>query len=130
MISCKHPKRKYINSNGEGEISTWDLVDDTGAINLVAFNLDSYIMSNKLIEGQVIECLNVQVQVLRDYGITAGNTNGNSWTRRELHVAQDGAKIIPTSVICKWLKIKNIKVDWFNGSRTLVSMGNTRLSII
>ncbi|CAF1517716.1 unnamed protein product [Rotaria sp. Silwood1] len=92
MISCKHPKRKYINSNGEGEISTWDLVDDTGAINLVAFNLDSYIMSNKLVEGQ--------------------------------------AKIIPTSVICKWLKIKNIKVDWFNGSRTLVSMGNTRLSII
>ncbi|CAF1360754.1 unnamed protein product [Rotaria sp. Silwood1] len=188
MISCKHPKRKYINSNGEGEISTWDLVDDTGAINLVAFNLDSYIMSNKLIEGQSYEfdglsirtvdnmykklphayqlivnkttkvqeiimsfnyqltcnitslkeietlslnsIIDVQVQVLRDYGITAGNTNGNSWTRRELHVAQDGAKIIPTSVICKWLKIKNIKVDWFNGSRTLVSMGNTRLSII
>ena len=31
--------------------------------------------------------------VLRDYGITAGNTNGNSWVRREIHVAQDGAHI-------------------------------------
>ena len=53
MISCKHPKRTYNNSNGEGEISTWGLVDNTDAINLVAFNLDSYILSNKLIEGKV-----------------------------------------------------------------------------
>jgi hypothetical protein len=31
----------------------------------------------------------VHVKVLRDYGITVGNTNVNSWSRRELHVAQD-----------------------------------------
>ncbi|CAF1015151.1 unnamed protein product [Rotaria sordida] len=152
IVGCKHPKRTYSNSIGEDEISTWDLVDDTGAINLVAFNLDSYIMSNKLVEGQVsyefddlsirtvdklykklphayqlivnkatkvreiimsfnyqltyyvihlneIEILplnsitDVHMKVLRDYGITVGNTNGNLWTRRELHVAQDGAHI-------------------------------------
>ncbi|CAF4184501.1 unnamed protein product, partial [Rotaria magnacalcarata] len=37
------------------EISTWDLSDDTSAINLVGFNLDSYTMSNKLVEGKSYE---------------------------------------------------------------------------
>ncbi|CAF4032261.1 unnamed protein product [Rotaria magnacalcarata] len=180
------------------EISTWDLSDDTSAINLVAFNLDSYTMSNKLVEGKSYEfgylsirtvdnmykklsheyqllvnnatnvreismsynyemkynftdlneietlpfnsIIDVQVTVLRDYGITAGNTNGNSWMRRELHVGQNGvnikltlwneqAKVISTSVIQKSLKIKYVKIDYFNGLRTLVSMGNTRLTI-
>ena len=55
MVSCKHPKRTFSNLNGEGEIATFDLIDNTSAINLIAFNLDSYIMSNKLIEGQVIK---------------------------------------------------------------------------
>ncbi|CAF4283510.1 unnamed protein product [Rotaria magnacalcarata] len=84
--------------------------------------------------------IDVQVTVLRDYGITAGNTNGNSWMRRELHVGQNGvnikltlwneqAKVISTSVIQKSLKIKYVKIDYFNGLRTLVSMGNTRLTI-
>ncbi|CAF2146765.1 unnamed protein product [Rotaria magnacalcarata] len=195
---CKHPKRTYTNSNGVGEISTWDLSDDTSAINLVGFNLDSYTMSNKLVEGKSYEfgylsirtvdnmykklsheyqllvnnatnvreismsynyemkynftdlneietlpfnsIIDVQVTVLRDYGITAGNTNGNSWMRRELHVGQNGvnikltlwneqAKVISTSVIQKSLKIKYVKIDYFNGLRTLVSMGNTRLTI-
>ncbi|CAF2150945.1 unnamed protein product [Rotaria magnacalcarata] len=198
FISCKHPKRTYTNSNGVGEISTWDLSDDTSAINLVGFNLDSYTMSNKLVEGKSYEfgylsirtvdnmykklsheyqllvnnatnvreismsynyemkynftdlneietlpfnsIIDVQVTVLRDYGITAGNTNGNSWMRRELHVGQNGvnikltlwneqAKVISTSVIQKSLKIKYVKIDYFNGLRTLVSMGNTRLTI-
>ncbi|CAF2053861.1 unnamed protein product [Rotaria magnacalcarata] len=199
IVSCKHPKRTFSNLNGEGEISTFDLVDNTSAINLIAFNLDSYIMSNKLIEGQSYEfdglsirsvddlykklphefqlmvnktttvreitmsfnyeltynfinlnqietlpinsIIDVEVTVLRDYGITAGNTNGNSWVRREIHVAQDGvhikltlwneqAKTIPKSIIQKTLKIKNIKVDFFNGSRTLVTLANTRIAII
>ncbi|CAF4423265.1 unnamed protein product [Rotaria socialis] len=199
IVSCKHPKRTFSNLNGEGEISTFDLVDNTSAINLIAFNLDSYIMSNKLIEGQSYEfdglsirsvddlykklphefqlmvnktttvreitmsfnyeltynfinlnrietlplnsIIDVEVTVLRDYGITAGITNGNSWVRREIHAAQDGvhikltlwneqAKTIPKSIIQKTLKIKNIKVDFFNGSRTLVTMANTRIAII
>jgi len=54
IISFKHQKRTYNNANGTGEISTWDLVDDTGSINLVAFNLNSNLMSHKLIEGKVI----------------------------------------------------------------------------
>ncbi len=31
--------------------------------------------------------------MLRDYGTTVGTTNNNSWSRRELHVAQDGVHI-------------------------------------
>ncbi len=54
MITFKHPKRTYTNANGPGEISTWDLVDETGSINIIAFNLHSNSMSNKLIEGKVI----------------------------------------------------------------------------
>ena len=33
--------------------------------------------------------VDAHVKVLRDYGITIGNTNGHSWTRWELHVTQD-----------------------------------------
>lgn len=55
IITCKHPKRMYNNATGEGEIATWDLADDTDVINLVAFNLDSYLMSSKLVEGKVIK---------------------------------------------------------------------------
>ncbi|CAF4447365.1 unnamed protein product, partial [Adineta steineri] len=33
--------------------------------------------------------IDVNVKVLRDYGTTTGSTNGNSWTRREVHVSQD-----------------------------------------
>jgi hypothetical protein len=35
----------------------------------------------------------VHVKVLRDYGITVGNTTVNSWSRRELHVSQDEVQI-------------------------------------
>jgi hypothetical protein len=58
VVSCKHPKRTFMNANGLGEISTWDLVDDSGSINLVAFNLNSQMLSNKLIEGKVTIHLN------------------------------------------------------------------------
>jgi len=53
IINCKHPKRTYNNANGSGEISTWDLLDDSGSINLVAFNLNSNLMAHRLIEGRV-----------------------------------------------------------------------------
>ncbi|CAF4339308.1 unnamed protein product, partial [Rotaria magnacalcarata] len=150
-VICKQPTRTYTNANGLGEISTWDLADDTGSINLVAFNFNSKSMSDKLIEGKSFEftglsiktadsvyktlshpfqliatnrtnvqetlmlfkyelthnftnlneieylpinsTVDVQVGVLRDYGITTGSTNDNTWTRRELHVHQDGAHI-------------------------------------
>ena len=52
IISSKYPKRTYSNSNDKGEMSTWDLVD-TDAISLFAFNLDSYILPTKLVEGRV-----------------------------------------------------------------------------
>lgn len=56
-VICKQPTRMYTNANGLGEISTWDLADDTGSINLVAFNLNSKSMSDKLIDGKVIKFL-------------------------------------------------------------------------
>ncbi|CAF1397063.1 unnamed protein product [Rotaria sordida] len=37
--------------------------------------------------------INIQVQVLRDYGISTGTFNNCVWTRRDLHVAQDGIHI-------------------------------------
>ena len=37
--------------------------------------------------------LDVDVVVLRDYGTIVGATNNNSWTRRELHVAQESVHI-------------------------------------
>ncbi|CAF3685585.1 unnamed protein product, partial [Rotaria socialis] len=48
----------------------------------------------------------------------------------KLTLWNEQAKTIPKSIIQKTLKIKNIKVDFFNGSRTLVTMANTRIAII
>lgn len=53
IVSCKHRTRSYNNVTGEGEVTTWDLVDDVDAINLVAFNLESHLMCSKLFEGKV-----------------------------------------------------------------------------
>ncbi|CAF3603094.1 unnamed protein product [Rotaria sp. Silwood1] len=85
--------------------------------------------------------IDVHVKVLRDYGITVGNTNSNMLIRRELHVAQDDvhikltlwndqAKKISGTIINKYLKLKHVKVDWFNGTHTLISMPNTRVAIV
>ncbi len=49
-----YPKRSFINTHGSGEISNWDLSDETGSINLVAFNLNSHLMSDKLEQDKVI----------------------------------------------------------------------------
>ncbi|CAF4111426.1 unnamed protein product [Rotaria sordida] len=40
------------------------------------------------------------------------------------------AKKISGTIINKYLKLKHVKVDWFNGSRTLISMPNTRVAIV
>jgi hypothetical protein len=36
--------------------------------------------------------LDVQVRVLRDYGISTGVRNDTIWSRRDIHVDQDGVR--------------------------------------
>ncbi|CAF3798951.1 unnamed protein product [Rotaria sp. Silwood1] len=85
--------------------------------------------------------INVQVQVLRDYGVSTGTFNDCVWTRRDLHVVQDGihiklslwndqARLVTRNMAGLCLKLKNVKVSWFDGSRTLSTMANTQLLII
>lgn len=34
--------------------------------------------------------IDIRAVVLRDYGISTGFSNNNSWTRRELHIGHNG----------------------------------------
>lgn len=43
-----------MNTTGSGEISAWNLTDESGTISLIAFNLNSYMLSNKLEKDKVI----------------------------------------------------------------------------
>ncbi|CAF2142823.1 unnamed protein product, partial [Rotaria magnacalcarata] len=149
-ITCEYPKRTFLNTHGTGEISNWDLSDASGFITLVAFNLNSHTMSNKLKKNKAYEftnlnirlasdafktlphqfqllCTNgtnvkeidfpvdhqhlcykfvhlnqvntipmhsiidVQGRVLRDFGISTGERNDNIWSRRDIHIDQDGS---------------------------------------
>jgi hypothetical protein len=38
----------------------------------------------------------VKVQVLRDYGISTGFKNENMWSRRDIHIEEDGIHIRTT----------------------------------
>lgn len=53
FVTCIYPKRSFANGNGAGEISNWDLTDQSGSIRLVPFNLNSHIMANKLQKDHV-----------------------------------------------------------------------------
>jgi hypothetical protein len=53
FVTCIYPKRTFTNAHGAGEISNWDLTDQSGSITLVAFNLNSHIMADKLKKNQV-----------------------------------------------------------------------------
>ena len=52
-MSFEYPKRNFINDKGHGEISNWDLTDETGSITMVAFNVNSRLMSEKLTVNRV-----------------------------------------------------------------------------
>jgi hypothetical protein len=54
-ITCEYAKRTFLNTHGTGEISNWDLSDASGSITLVAFNLNSHMMTNKLRKDKVID---------------------------------------------------------------------------
>jgi hypothetical protein len=54
IINYEYQKRTYNNTHGSGEISSWDLIDDSGLITLIAFNLNAYILSSKLEQDKVI----------------------------------------------------------------------------
>jgi hypothetical protein len=43
-----------MNTHGSGEVSNWDLTDESGSITLAAFNLNSHIMTDKIKKDQVI----------------------------------------------------------------------------
>ncbi|CAF1442325.1 unnamed protein product [Rotaria sordida] len=135
-----HSLNHNINANISGNINNSINQNNNSNTNNI-INRDQ----NEETAEDIVEIINIQtnvhVKVLRDYGIAVGNTNSNMWSRRELHVAQDDvhikltlwndqAKKISGTIINKYLKLKNVKVDWFNGSRTLISMPNTRVAIV
>ncbi|CAF1274863.1 unnamed protein product [Rotaria sordida] len=135
-----HSLNHNINANISGNINNSINQNNNSNTNNI-INRDQ----NEETAEDIVEIINIQnnvhVKVLRDYGITVGNTNSNMWSRRELHVAQDDvhikltlwndqAKRISGTIINKYLKLKNVKIDWFNGSRTLISMPNTRVAIV
>ncbi|CAF1678640.1 unnamed protein product, partial [Rotaria magnacalcarata] len=183
-ITCEYPKRTFLNTHGTGEISNWDLSDASGFITLVAFNLNSHTMSNKLKKNKAYEftnlnirlasdafktlphqfqllCTNgtnvkeidfpvdhqhvcykfvhlnqvntipmhsiidVQGRVLRDFGISTGERNDNIWSRRDIHIDQDGshfsmtlwnsqARLVDRNMVGLNIKFKSVKVSWFD----------------
>jgi hypothetical protein len=46
----------------------------------------------KLMYDLSVLFLDVQVRVLRDYGISTGVRNDTIWSRRDIHVDQDGVR--------------------------------------
>ncbi|CAF4049771.1 unnamed protein product, partial [Rotaria sordida] len=200
FVTCIYPKRIFTNGHGTGEISNWDLTDQSGSITLVAFNLNSHIMTDKLKKNQAYEftnltiksavdiyktlphpfqltCTNgtrvreidspfvleqntynftplnqinslplnsiidVEVRVLRDFGISTGTKNETIWSRRDIHVDQDGshigmtlwneqARLVKKTMINHRIKFKNVKISWFDGTRFLVSLANTQMKVL
>ncbi|CAF4001841.1 unnamed protein product [Rotaria sordida] len=61
-VTCEYSKRTFMNTHGSGEVSNWDLTDQSGSITLVAFNLNSHLMSNKLEKDKVYEFTNLSVR--------------------------------------------------------------------
>ncbi|CAF1292374.1 unnamed protein product [Rotaria sordida] len=55
-----------MNMHGSGEISTWDLTDESGSITLVAFNLNSHLLSNKLKKDKMYEFVNLSIRPASD----------------------------------------------------------------
>ncbi|CAF4104176.1 unnamed protein product [Rotaria magnacalcarata] len=183
-VTSVYPKRNYTNSHSVGEISCWDLKDNSGSITLAAFNLNSHIMSDLLQMNQTYEfsnlsvrlasdsfktlahsyqlvCTNttvatqitstpydetptfnfvhliqipdlplnsiidVQANVVRDFGISTGVRNVSVWTRRYLHITQDGiqtgltlwndqARLIDHNMTGLQIKLKNVKISSFD----------------
>ena len=68
-------------------------------------NSFSVVVNQDYIDLNYCFILDVDVVVLRDYGTVVGATNNYSWTRRELHVAQEGVHIR--------LTLWNETVNWF-----------------
>ncbi|CAF0723688.1 unnamed protein product [Adineta steineri] len=113
VVTCEYPKRTFVNTHGTGEISNWDLTDLS----------------------------DVEGRVLRDFGISTGERNGNIWSRRDIHIDQDGshlsmtlwnsqARSIDRNMVGLNIKFKNVKVSWYDGARNLITMANSQFSIV
>ncbi|CAF1247877.1 unnamed protein product [Adineta steineri] len=65
-VTCEYPKKTFANTYGNGEVSNWDLTDQSGSITLVAFNVHSYIMTEKLKLNQAYEFKNLTIRASSD----------------------------------------------------------------
>ncbi|CAF4318218.1 unnamed protein product [Adineta steineri] len=85
--------------------------------------------------------IDVEGRVLRDFGISTGERNGNIWSRRDIHIDQDGthlsmtlwnsqARSVDRNMVGLNIKVKNVKVSWYDGARNLITMANSQLSIV
>ncbi|CAF3852303.1 unnamed protein product [Rotaria magnacalcarata] len=91
----------------------------------------SFTHLNQVNNIQLNTIIDVQVQVVRDFGISTGMKNENIWTRRDLHVSQVLiGSFFDRNMAGLKIKLNNVKVSWFDGSRVLISMGNTQLSVV
>ncbi|CAF4064459.1 unnamed protein product [Adineta steineri] len=83
----------------------------------------------------------VEGRVLRDFSISTGERNGNIWSRRDIHIDQDGthlsmtlwnsqARLIDRNMVGLNIKFKNVKVSWYDGARNLITMANSQFSIV
>lgn len=57
MVNFVYQRRKFTNAKGDGEIASWDLKDDTGRINMIAFNENAIMFSEKFEMNKVICCI-------------------------------------------------------------------------
>ncbi|CAF4221896.1 unnamed protein product [Rotaria magnacalcarata] len=64
-------------------------------------------------------------RVLRDFGISTGERNDNIWSRRDIHIDQDGshfsmtlwnsqARLVDRNMVGLNIKFKSVKVSWFD----------------
>ncbi|CAF1472498.1 unnamed protein product [Adineta steineri] len=66
VVTYEYPKRTFVNTHGTREISNWDLTDSSGSITLVAFNVNSCMMSTKLQKDQAYEFTNLNIRSASD----------------------------------------------------------------
>lgn len=50
-----YPKKTFVNDQGEGEIFSCDLTDDTGSITLIGFNAYALLLTDKIRKNTVVE---------------------------------------------------------------------------
>ena len=49
-----YPRKTFVNAQGQGEIFSCDVFDDTGSITLIGFNANALLLSNRIQQDIVV----------------------------------------------------------------------------